>query len=432
MSDDSSSSCLERSFATRASRSGWVGIVLLSACLHASALVAVGVHAADWLLPPPPPMVLTVELIAAQARTVSAGDVGEASAAAEPAAAAPARGLTVQAAKPRKKKRPVPKEEPAAEQAASAEPVPAPEPVSAPEAAPPSLSESAMPVRAPEAPMPAADGAPMASAVTPSAASEPAPLPAPPAAAAIPEPAPVATAAPQPDPLASADVQLAAAALPTIDPRNDARLKASPPPSATIRYEATIAGGRYGVNMQWQRRADSYVLSLREAHNQFGFESSGRLGSIGLIPVRYTDKRPFRSMTAANFDYPARLVRFSTTAETVPLQAGAQDLVSIAMQLASFARGDAALLRSGLQIEMQVADTKRATRWLWRAVADETIQTGMGSLKTLHMARRAPDGSSETSVDVWLAADHDWLPVRIKRSDAKGRGWDLVVSSLER
>lgn len=422
----STGSALDR-IARRTGPATWAVILACSLLVHLFALVAITLNLATWIMPPKDTTVLSVRLIQAQEKVLSSGDAeapprvsletGPGMKVVEPAPAP---------SKPRKPATKTPAKKPAAPEGAAA-PTP-PEGAKAAErrtgAEPSAASQSPAPDQAPSHQASAEEaqrgaGAPASPADTGQ--------PVPPAAAASPS-------SPPADGHAGANLPPGAGtpAAPAVDPNNDARLKAVPPAAASIDYDAQIAGGYYRVRLDWAPKGEAYALSLREVRGQFAFESTGFIGLLGLQPERYTDKRPFRSMTAANFDYQQQRVTFSTTPDVAPLKPGAQDLISISMQLSAFANGDVTVLRSGVLIDMQVADTRRATPWQWRAVAEEDIDTGMGPLKALHIVRQAPPGSFEATVEVWLAEGYDWLPVRIKRTELNGGGWDLAATEIRR
>lgn len=440
----STGSALDR-IARRTGAATWAVILACSLLVHLVALVAITLNLATWIMPPKNTAVLSVRLIQAQEKVLSSGEAeapprvalesgpGMRVVEAPPAAAKP---------RPERAKPAAPGRAKAPARAEGAKP-----PAPADASRPPTPADASKPPTPPETSKPPGRGAEAeapAQPAPPPAAAQPAspppdqagtpPQPAADQAAARADNAAAATPPAPADANAGASLPAGAAspAAPAVDPNNDARLKAVPPPAASIDYDAQIAGGYYRVRLDWAPKGEGYTLSLREVRDQFWFESKGFIGLLGLQPERYTDKRPFRSMTAATFDYLQQRITFSTTPEAVPLKPGAQDLISIALQLCAFANGDVTVLRSGVLIDMQVADTRRATQWQWRAVAEESIDTGMGPVKALHIVRQAPPGSFEATVEVWLGEGYDWLPVRIKRTELNGGGWDLAATGIRR
>ena len=45
------------------------------------------------------------------------------------------------------------------------------------------------------------------------------------------------------------------------------------------------------------------------------------------------------------------------------------------------------------------------------------MQTGLGTLDTVHLMRMAPPDSKEQALDIWLAPSKQWYPVRLRFTD---------------
>ena len=65
---------------------------------------------------------------------------------------------------------------------------------------------------------------------------------------------------------------------------------------------------------------------------------------------------------------------------------------------------------------------------LYAPVGDETLDSPLGPLKTLHIRRGHKSGEDET--DIWLATDYHYLPVKIRLTDKNGDAAEQVVSDL--
>src|SRR5690606_25393480 len=135
---------------------------------------------------------------------------------------------------------------------------------------------------------------------------------------------------------------------------------ALPPASTRLQYDVTgsvkgigyraqgtldwsVADGRYDARMEMR------VLLLGSRAQT----STGRIGPGGLMPERFSDKS--RSEKAAHFDSTNQRIRFSNNAPEVPLQAGAQDRLSLFMQLAALLQARPQAYAAGQTVDMQVA-----------------------------------------------------------------------------
>lgn len=281
---------------------------------------------------------------------------------------------------------------------------PAPESVAAP--APP--EQPAEVVAAAEAPAPASPDI---------AVIEPAPPPPTPA-----EPVAVSSTEPATPPASES-----AAAGPTLPP-------ATPPPSTRLLYDVTgnvkgigykaqgtldwsVADGRYEARMEMR------VLLLGSRSQT----SAGRIGPHGLMPERFADKS--RSEKAAHFDDAQQRIRFSSNAPDVPLQPGAQDRLSLFLQLASLLQARPQAYTAGQTVDMQVAGTGDAPVWRFDVGEESTISLPAGEFKARHLVRQ-PRKEFDSTVEMWLAPSLHHLPVRLRVKQANGDVADQQLSQM--
>jgi len=298
----------------------------------------------------------------------------------------------------------------------STPPPPVPEPVPPP--APPMV----------QPPLPTLPALPQI-AVVEDAVGEPLP-PGPPAQPAAPpdEPAPPAPA--------SAPPATAAAAAPESEPgpppivHTIRRYTVDVPPPAELTYDVarvdadgTTWSGQ--ALLSFKRDAQSYRMRFEAGikivfarANLVALTSEGHLGNTGLAPVKMTEKRRGRALTATHFDWPNNKVSFSASENQYALLPGAQDKATVPLQLAAIARGDQAQL-SG-DIDMFVGEDRWGSVYTFNVVGPEDIDTPMGRLQTVRVARPPKQGSYKSRLDIWLAPAHGWLPVQIRSSEANG------------
>jgi hypothetical protein len=148
-------------------------------------------------------------------------------------------------------------------------------------------------------------------------------------------------------------------------------------------------------------------------------ESSGRLVAGGLQPERYRSLKNGRDANEnADFDWSTAEVRLSRDGSVRPIAPGTQDILSLNYQLAYL--GDLA----GGSV-FGVVTGKKYERYQVDSLGEEEIETPAGRFRTLHL-RAMTDNVTE----VWIALDHDRLPVKIRFTDKKGDSFEQVATEL--
>lgn len=141
-------------------------------------------------------------------------------------------------------------------------------------------------------------------------------------------------------PSIEAPTTLAAASPPTKPlPAKAVRNYVFPPP-ARLKYTITgeVKGFPYHVNgeLTWMQDGATYDARMEISHFLLGSRvqtSTGQLTAQGLEPTRFGDK--VKSEVAAHFERDKGQISFSANTPSAPLLAGAQDQLSIFMQVAS-------------------------------------------------------------------------------------------------
>jgi hypothetical protein len=250
------------------------------------------------------------------------------------------------------------------------------------------------------------------------------PLPAPDATAAGPsaEPAP----APPADSPAS-QVEDAAAPAPVVaasEPASAAPPTTAVPGSTRLKYD--IAGVVRQLNysargeLLWRHDGASYEARLEVGAFLLGSRvqtSRGQITPEGLAPKRFSDK--VRSEVAAHFERDKGKIIFSANTPEVALQPGAQDHLSVFMQLASLLAGAPARYPAGSAIELQAVGPRDAALWRFTVDGPETLQLPGGEQATLKLTR-ASGQSYDLKVELWLAPALGMLPARIRLTQDNG------------
>ena len=188
----------------------------------------------------------------------------------------------------------------------------------------------------------------------------------------------------------------------------------------------------------WRIRNDRYSLeSESEASGLAGLfvrgkmiqKSEGRLSTLGLMPEQYENQRSSGKREILRFDYKANLIesiridsRNGQRTLDLPLIIGTQDPLSSVYQLAMAAQSD----KDGLLV---AASIKRVKGYPYRTLGMETLKTPLGEISTVHVARAGE--SEKGAVHLWLAPQHNFLPVKVTYIDEDGTDWVLEAVSIK-
>jgi hypothetical protein len=295
------------------------------------------------------------------------------------------------------------------------EPAPLPAPKSSPIAeqnrplAPADYAPAAPETIAPTAPVPTAD------TVIPLEAPKP-------ALADIAEsPAPVANPAPAPD-VPPPPARLGAGTLHTF----------SFPAPVVLSFDVngTVENYNYtgSAELRWEHDGKNYTSRL--AVRKFGINlqswtSKGELTADGVEPLRFGSKRGTGSEVAAHFVRDKNLIIFSANTPQVPLEVGAQDQLSVYMQLASLLAGENARWPAGKSIIFQAVGDRYAETWTFGIGAPETIKLPSGEMGAIRLTREANAERSQ-KVEIWYAPSKAYMPVQIRISQTNGDFLNLL------
>lgn len=152
--------------------------------------------------------------------------------------------------------------------------------------------------------------------------------------------------------------------------------------------------------------------------------STGKIGPSGIEPERYSESR--KGEVAAHFVRDQGQILFSNNAPSVPLLPGAQDRLSVVMQLGGLLAGNPGRYPGGSQITVQTAGTREAGTWVFNVESEEkvTVQAGEYAVRKL---TRSPRKDFDVKLEVWLAPALGYLPVRIKQTQPNGDFADMEL-----
>jgi hypothetical protein len=204
------------------------------------------------------------------------------------------------------------------------------------------------------------------------------------------------------------------------------------PGAALVKYKVEASKFPYSAQGELLWQQDGNVYKARLAFSAFGQTrmqtSQGQITPEGLAPVRFTDK--YRSEVAAHFNREQGKVSFSANTPDVPLLAGAQDRLSVILQLAALIAANPAQYAPAATVTLQVVSARDADTWLFTVGEEETLSLAGGEQRTLKLVR-SPRQAFDQKVELWLGTQLDYLPVRLKITEANGDFIDQKWLSVE-
>lgn len=199
---------------------------------------------------------------------------------------------------------------------------------------------------------------------------------------------------------------------------------AAVPGSTRLKYDitGTVRGLNYfaGGELLWRHDGQGYEARLEVGAFLLGSRvqtSRGQISAQGLEPRRFSDK--VRSEVAAHFERDKGKIIFSANTPEAALQPGAQDHLSIFIQLASLLAGAPERYPSGSSIEMQAVGPRDAALWRFTVDGPEQLQLPGGAQATLKLTR-PPTHPYDLKAELWLAPALGWLPARIRLTQDNG------------
>jgi hypothetical protein len=207
---------------------------------------------------------------------------------------------------------------------------------------------------------------------------------------------------------------------------------ASEPQGIILRYPASAQLLFDGVNMNkgraqngagvlaWKMDGSGYELTL-EASALVIFtrteKSVGLLSAQGLAPQRYSSTRTGRSEQATHFRPETGKIQFSNNKPEALLLAGAQDRISVLVQLAGIIGGNPERYREGDRIQMQVAGLDSAESWEFNVEGLSDISVPAANMQAFKLSR-SPRSEFDQRLEIWLSPQLGYLPIRIRQSSA--------------
>ena len=152
-------------------------------------------------------------------------------------------------------------------------------------------------------------------------------------------------------------------------------------------------------------------------------ESKGVVMSDGLRPDQHIVQRARGRTDRVTFDWSRGQARIepSDGGKDWPLMAGAQDQLSLLHQVAFYTA-------LGRTPNFSVTNGRRFFEAALQSVGEEMLETELGVLRTLHVRSQPKDEAAV--VDIWLAPERQWIPVRVRLRDGRGEAAEQVVRAV--
>jgi hypothetical protein len=218
--------------------------------------------------------------------------------------------------------------------------------------------------------------------------------------------------------------------------RNHAAVAFRVLPSARYHYKVVASAKGFELQglaeLDWRHDGSNYEARLELASPLLPRrmqQSTGVVGADGLEPLRFADR--VRSEQAAHFQRDQGTISFSNNKPDVPLESGAQDRLSVILQLAALLAGSPQKYGPGTSITMQVASVNDAEPWVFTVEGQERLQLPGGHLSAVKLVRN-PRRDFDTKVELWLAPGMDYAPIRLRLTQPNGDWVDQQWSSTDR
>ena len=207
------------------------------------------------------------------------------------------------------------------------------------------------------------------------------------------------------------------------------------PASALLTYQVQglAKGFPYSASaeLQWMQDGKDYEARLSVSVFLLGSRvqvSKGTLGAEGLMPSRFGDKT--RNELAAHFQRDKGIISFSANSPDVPLLKGAQDRLSVVLQLSTLLAGDPTRFPAGTMLSFQTVSQREAEIWQFSVEKEEMLQLPFGQINAVKLNRQ-PRREFDQHIELWFAPSLGYLPVRLRITNANGDFVDQLLNQAE-
>ncbi len=198
------------------------------------------------------------------------------------------------------------------------------------------------------------------------------------------------------------------------------KIGGSPEGKATMTYNL-LDGAHYQINSV-AKAGGLAALVLSELLQT----SEGELTKTGLRPSKFTynygDK--VSKSRLATFDWQAKTVSMQTAAgtQTEALTDGAQELLSFMYQFM--------YVPPLHTMQIHIVNGKSLHTYDYSFEGENSIPLPMGEVNTIHIQHS--NFETEEKIDLWLAVDYQYLPVKILKIDKNGKTYEFSASRINK
>lgn len=248
--------------------------------------------------------------------------------------------------------------------------------------------------------------------------------------------APLDPPAPPPEITAATTEPVAPTPVAAAPPLSGASTALTIPGSVRLKYAMTGRAKNMDYSafaqLDWLQDGQTYDAKMVVSALFLGsrsMTSSGRITADGLAPTRFLDKS--RSERAAHFQADKGKISFSANTPDAPWLRGAQDRLSVFLQLGSLLAGAPASYPVGSSVSLYTAGPRDADTWTFTVESEESLRLPAGEAATLKLTRK-PQRDYDQTVEIWFAPAMDYLPVRSRITQQNGDFIDQQLRELEK
>jgi len=176
-----------------------------------------------------------------------------------------------------------------------------------------------------------------------------------------------------------------------------------------------------------------YELWLRtvDPAGLLDLKSTGWLRPFGIAPEKYVERVEIANRELrAEFDWPNNVVSFVGRGAGQPTQfgEGVQDPLSLQFHLPLLAQAYPWRFQPGSEVSFAVA-RRGVEKYSFVVEGYEGVRVDGKEISAVKIDRkRGPDASRR--VEIWMAPEYQWLPVRLRFTDKNDEVWDSVLAHL--
>jgi hypothetical protein len=198
------------------------------------------------------------------------------------------------------------------------------------------------------------------------------------------------------------------------------KIDGSPEGKATMTYNL-IDGQHYQINSV-AKAGGLAALVLSELLQT----SEGVLTKTGLQPSKFTYNYGDKASKSrlATFDWQAKTVNMETAAgiQTEQLPDEAQDLLSFMYQFM--------YVPPLHKMQIHIVNGKSLRTYDYSFEGESSIPLPMGEVNTIHIQHS--NAENEEKIELWLAVDYQYLPVKILKIDKNGKIYEFTASRISK